>query len=1646
MNSFGYGGTNAHIIVESVQSFLPNYRHGQAKVKLRGAHNRQRPFLLLFSAHDRVTLNRNIAAYSPIVTHYNLHDLSYTLANRRTHHQSRTFAVATDTSVRDIVDTRADGFSFGEKKHAPTVGFAFTGQGAQWARMGYQLIIYYPTFMKTIRKLDFALEQLSDGPDWTLEDMLLEDAKTSRINEAEFSQPLCTAVQIAIVELLALWGVRPTVTVGHSSGEIGAAFAAGLIPATEAIIVAYYRGCVVRDLDTNGAMLAVGLGAEEVRSYLEGVEQGVVIACHNSPSSVTLSGDLDGIIKVEADLVRNGVFAKSVKTGGKAYHSHHMQQVSAKYRQMILQAKASMVFEPSLRTSATMVSSVTNSKLASDTIIDHDYWSKNLISPVLFNQAIETIATDQDFSSVDTLIEIGPHSALSGPIRQICIANGFEKLSYLPTLIRNGDAAAQLLRVAGELYLRDYKLDMKRITCIETTSPSGKIALTEGLTLVDLPTYQWNYAKTLWDEPRQSVEHRASHHDRHDILGRRVPGDSAHNPTWRNILRIRDVPWLRHHSLGGEAVFPAAGYFSMAMEAITRLNESSPEPIQIHGYVLRDVLIKAALVTPDDDKGIEVILSLQPSAHSEGQTQSASTWWNFTISSVSSDRHCIDHMTGTIAINMHARRQKPKALPNLPQRASGKSWNHALRDVGFDYGATFRDMNNIQSDGKAFIAAADTTLKQKCGIMNDESRHVLHPSTVDSCLQLIIVSIYAGRINDMACGAIPIQVEEVAIWPPSAKQLESSKASALSWTDQRGIRSFVSSSELIASDGEVLMHVTNMRCVAYEAAVPQRIHEVTESQPYMHMAWKQDVHSLHLSNTSLGLDIPTLVSLVTHKKPQARILEVGDRYAPRILATSKLLHYTIADTIDSPKESSEALPEGYQNDHVQRINLFVLLDNQAHSDTEASYDLVILPKIFQSSHVIPTIRRLLSSGGRIVFEKLLGVNVLADFLRSATLEVEFESSEFVLSKAMMRDQVSSVDVASTQILLIYRQRPDELVLDIVKATEEKGWSIRIGELNSCEVNAGEHVIVLTDIKRPMLASLSREELKAIQHIFSQASSVLWVTFGGLYCAKRPEHGMIAGLLRSIISENALLRACTMDFDLDSTLTANVVKIIVASTERLLENGDAHESEYYVANDAVYISRLEPLEDLNTSYAIGKKDAEAIQYNHEAPLVGKVQAGRVAFEVDSRTEKLLGVNEVEIRVIYAGLNKEDVAIVNGTDYASTFSHEIYGQIAKVGGAVKNLCPGDHVIGFCFDRFATIQRTSADLLQKVSDTDLPEEVATLPVAYATALHGLGNLEENDVVLILHGTGHCGIAALNICISRHAKPFIVVESPAEAEKMMANFPLAENQIIESSENSIPMRLRELTGGRGADVVFSTGSIDSGTARECWRYIAPFGRFADSGRKNVLKRNVLDSLPLHHGATYHSFDLLNLYERKPQVLTQLLRLTYSLFRQNLIPAIRPVRISHLAKLDEEVSQYSDSWAQGKLLVAYEKADCSINVLPSPPIPKFRPDATYLLVGALGGLGRSLGSWMMERGAKHFTFMARSGMDSQQAAILVADMRAAGATIQVVRGDVTVRADVDRALSGISAEFPLRGVVHAAMVLRVYDYILSCMYIKCIG
>ncbi|KAI1474013.1 polyketide synthase [Daldinia eschscholtzii] len=1614
VNSFGYGGTNAHIIVESSKSLLTQpqtYKFNSEEQKnkrksTRGRFNKNRPHLLVYSAHDKAALKRNIAAHGKVAADYDLIDLSYTLANRRTHFSSRGFTVTSLATLNKAFQSEED-WKFAEKKNPSgnerKIGFAFTGQGAQWARMGAGLMAYYPTFLKTIQQLDAALDDLSDAPNWTLEDVLLEPEATSRVNEAEFSQPLCTAVQIGLVQLLRLWGIKPSVTCGHSSGEIGAAYAAGFLTATEAIVLAYYRGKVVGNINTNGAMAAVGLGAEDVAPYLAGYDD-IVIGCHNSPSGVTLSGNADSLKKLQETFNEKGVFCRLVKTGGKAYHSYHMKPAADKYEALVrgsgidLRAKHRPVLEK-----ATMVSSVTNKVLPEDSVLDETYWSANLLNPVLFNQAVQTIGTTPEFSDI-TLIEVGPHSALSGPIKQIKAELKLEKFQYLPTLIRGQDCATSVLKLAGELFLADYSIDLARATSVEEMSPSGKIRARSGDYIVDLPPYQWDKSKKFIAQSRESREHRGQKYMRHDVLGELVIGNSPAEPTWRNILRIKDVPWLQDHSLGGEAVFPAAGYLAMAMEAITQLDEQSETPSEIEGYVFRDVLIQQALVTPDDDNGIEVFLNMRPSAHS-GENQKK--WWDFNVCSVTESNFQKNHMRGRIAINARDSRAKPWPVPNLPQSATGKSWNRALRAVGFDYGPAFQETESVTFDAKSYATQATIAFRNKVDSMVGESRYVLHPASIDLCLQLFIIAFWGGSTSAIKFGVVPVQAEEIAIWKPTEAQLADGKGKAFTWVDTRGPRSVKAHNQLVTNDGQVLVEINNMQCVGYEAARPQLAEEPSKPQPYGRTLSKPDVDFL---NGAQKLSVAEFVDLAEFKKPGLKVLSLDSAEAESLSKTVPALDVTV--TYDVPEEEYTVPPELASSKNVK----FQKLESAA----AGSFNIVVAN--VASADALTKIRELLADGGEAVIKPATPLDEAT--LKSAGfsgVKVTLENGAVVVPAASSDEATAEETKPSTsnKVQLIYRNSISPAFSELAKSLESKGnviESLQLGAPTSPEAT----IIILADLEGPFLATITEKEFVDLQAILAEATKVLWVTRGGILKGENPHYAMASGLLRSLRSEQIKLNASLVDFEGEVPLTEFVNLTTSLATKQI--NGEALETEYYVSEGKVNINRLIPDERLNETHAHDENDLLDAPFDPAKRLVGKVRSGEVIFESEEETP--LGHDEIEIQVAATGLNKEDIAVIQGTETTSDISHEIAGVVTRVGSDVKDFSVNDRVVSFTSSEFATFQRVNHRLAQKLTSDESFTTFASLPISFGAALYGLRNLahvEKGESVLVLPGTGLITAPVVQISKALGATPFVAARDSAEADFITKQLGLPTSQVVEWSTAWLEQNK--------PDVVFSSDSVEATVAQEAWRHIPSFSRFVNRANAEAAFSNVLDIVPATRGASYFAFDTINLF-KKPSLLAGLLEQVVKFFREGSI-SVLPVAVKNITELNESISAFSDDLQSSKTVILNEPSSGTLKVVPSRPHAHLREDATYLLVGCLGGLGRSLTSWMLKRGAKNFAFLSRSGTDSRQAATLVDNLRAAGANVQVFRGDASIKEDVEKAVSSIPADRPIRGVINAAMVLR---------------
>ncbi len=420
--------------------------------------------------------------------------------------------------------------------------------------------------------------------------------------------------------------------VGHSSGEIGATYAAGALSVEHCMLVAYHRGVAAEVLkekrsERPGGMLAIGAPPAKVRPMIKRLGSAhVVMACINGPSLVTASGDMDTISELQANVEGQGLFNRRLKVDV-AYHSPHMRDVAGDYLASIRDVA------PTKRSGIQFHSTVVGRRvdLAELTAA---YWVENMTNPVQFIDGVRSMYSQGE--GPDTLVEIGPHSALEVPVRDIIKESGLSlRVKYFSSLVRNSDAALTTLSLASGLHVLGRSLKLSAINNPRGTS-SQKV-------LDDLPSYPWNHSKRYWHESRLSVNHRLRRFPRSDLLGSLVDDFNENEPRWRNIIRMADLPWLSDHKVQGSIVFPAAGYLAMAIEATSQFGELHQASVtSASNHKLREVKINRPMIL-SDEISTEVSLILRPR---EEASNFLNSWIDFVIFSWTSDRGWIEHCRG----------------------------------------------------------------------------------------------------------------------------------------------------------------------------------------------------------------------------------------------------------------------------------------------------------------------------------------------------------------------------------------------------------------------------------------------------------------------------------------------------------------------------------------------------------------------------------------------------------------------------------------------------------------------------------------------------------------------------------------------------------------------------------------------------------------------------------------------------------------------------------------------------------------------------------------------------------------------------------------------------------------------------------------
>ena len=759
----GFGGTNAHVILESYEPA------GETKKATIAAVPVYTP--LTISAASPATLRTtldDLRIFLEANPSTNIRDLAYTLQARRSTlaYRKSIIAINVEEALRTIEGLLVDNNNASDRGlttrypdvSKPSILGVFTGQGAQWPRMGALLIESSPFATRRIAELQRALSTLPEDirPDWTLYSQL-RAGKTSRLDEAAIAQPLCTAVQILLVDLLRAAKIQLRAVVGHSSGEIGAAYAAGFLSAVDAIRVSYYRGLCAKlacsPSGGKGAMIAVGTSFEDAERFcrLEQFAGRVQVAARNSFDSITLSGDEEAIEEAVSIFKDEGKFARRLRVDT-AYHSKHMLPCAASY---LADFKKGGYTVGDGNGTIWFSSVVEGGRIMTkNDILDPQYWVDNMTSAVLFAPAITQATVEA--GPFDIAIECGPHPALKGPALDTMKQVAGHKIPYTGLLARNKNDVDELASALGFIWTHlgalsvDFYGFEKQVS--GTTSTPKRV-------VADLPTYPFDHSISYGSLTRFSGSHKHAHTPPHPLLGRRmVETETADEITWRNVLRPTENGWLQGHALQGQSVFPAMGYVSMAVEAI----RIAAKDRRLGLITLKNLVIGRAMAFSDDNAGIETKVIL----HTDSATDDKLSARIACYSGLPYDGATSRALNFNAVVTAVFYEPEPDTLPatrrdeiNLVEADSQRLYSQFTK-LGYNYNSPFTGVRTIQR--KTGWATGEIQDESGNGW---EDNLLVHPGWLDSAIQTGFAAYSHPWDNRLFTLLVPTAIDSIAINP-----------------------------------------------------------------------------------------------------------------------------------------------------------------------------------------------------------------------------------------------------------------------------------------------------------------------------------------------------------------------------------------------------------------------------------------------------------------------------------------------------------------------------------------------------------------------------------------------------------------------------------------------------------------------------------------------------------------------------------------------------------------------------------------------------------------------------------------------------------------------------------------------------------------
>ena len=1565
--------------------------------------------VLPFSAHNQASLKANINALSRVIQRHSLADVAYTLTAKRSRFIQRAFCIVDkDQNLQAALGQDANIFS---SPQPVRVGFVFTGQGAQWHAMGAELFDY-AVFRDTISYLDRILDMFPHPVSWKIGDVLSGECEKDFVQTPAVSQTACTALQIGLVDLLASWSIRPAGVVGHSSGEMAAAYAAGRVTAAEAITAAYYRGYAVTLNKQKGAMLAVGVGSDKGDEYIReaGLEEKVKIAAVNSPDSITISGDAEAVEELCPRLSQKAVFHRLLRTGGLAYHSHHMLPLGHAYAEAVDGGKNSIkengIYDESQKYPIIpWFSSVTPNE---DTIMSGQpiptfYWRSNLESPVRFTEALSKLLSSQELE-IGAMIEMGPHPALKNPVRQIVKGLG-QTIPHLASLNRAECGRRSLLTLAGTLFALNVDVNLVAVNAVYERT-DGKLA--HGSTAIDLPPYQYTYGPIKYHESRASKEHRLRKVPRHDLLGCKIAGTTRLRPQWRNMLRLNDLPWLNGHRVPPHVLHPGAAHIVMAMLAAEQAYNEFPGALTITGITLRNVSIKKTLVVPEDDHGIEIVLSMELE---DGATAKSPGWATFSISSVIRDteQHWTEHCSGLAKVEVAALEQVPPIETTMDGRAvDAETWYKRFAEMGLQIGPSFQGYSEIRADPIKNVASAQLALDTTAGMFpGGESDYPIHPASLDLLIRLGLMACNGGQAETGSV-QLPIHLDQMRFRLGGLKGRQ--WATGLARGELRGLRGAYAQLQMLGEKDDVILDVDNMRFtdLANEQKSSSTIDQVRKaySSPFHRLVWRPDIRTLGKEQcravfcasedkTGRFLRLSKIFDLMGHANPDLRVLQL--RASSDLGASQTVLNTLVGSNgIKSYREylmtdiSQDLLTASRSEFRDINYSVLDIERNPLEQGFQCKYDVVLSVNAVHASpsmqQALENCKKLLRPGGRLVLFESAKQNweeilLKAGFKSGAELMVtELDSTLMMCTR---RDAEKQPQSTSPMVLLLHGSKGAPALLNhLAHEFERRGLPTRTARFDDArEVSLPNSRVVAFLDGENLLLGTDQHRIRLFQHLAVNTASMVWLTSCGIVKGRNPDGAFVSGLLRTLGSENPGGRFLSIDIDGNDFQTSDkelgeLVRCIVDQELALhSENDDKGVNREFAWQDGcLWVSRIVPDGKLQ-----GYAKATTSPDEHELEMVPLSTQGpsRAAFGTPGILTSLyfrpylellqpLPKDWIEVKVLAVGLNWKDLGLCTGRFDQNNLSNEYCGVVTKRGPDVSHVEVGNRVYGMGKGHFGNYTCVPAAFARKLRPDVDAVEAATMPLVFMTAVYAFEHvtrLKKGQKVLIQSASGGLGLAAIQIARGIGAEIFVTAGAAEKTLFLSEQMGIHSTHVFSSRDSRDIKRMISATQNGGFDVILSNSQGDM--LYESIKALAPLGHLIDIGRLDVTSSKNIALELFQKSASFTSFDLGLVIERDVELGGKLMQSVDEHYGAGRIGPIRPYIASDISQLDQTLLRLSKGTHVGKMVVSYQDPNSIIRMHKSVTPSQFDPEARYILIGGLSGLGRSIVRFMTDRGAQ---------------------------------------------------------------------------------